>query len=542
MTGTMGLSQEINMKVSKWQHQETGWRNFPVAGRRGCPPIAHQPPAQRRLGQSPWLIFLLVVLACSWPTQQLLAELGDVEGLVAALLSETPMVDDLRQLTDEIGGRPTGSEANVESVAWAAERFREAGVKVRLQSFEMPGLWLETSASVVLEGDHLRFEAAAAAMPFSIATPEAGLRAPIVDGGRGGTADFERLGAAAKGAWVLIETVELEDLEGLFREYAEATEIETRAFAAEVAGVIYMGSRPRNVLYRHNASRGFANQHPMLVMERSVAQRTLRLLRHGKGLEATVHLDLKRGPAFTSTNVIGEIRGGELADEVVVVGAHLDSWGLGTGALDNGCNVAMLIDIARQMQRLGIVPKRTVRFALWNGEEQGFYGSWAYVREQRDNLDHHAMAASFDIGSGRISGFFTGGRPEMVTAVDTALRPVAGLGPFQQVDVPVVGTDNYDFMVEGVPNLVALQESANYGPNYHARTDTFEQVDLEQLRLNAAIAAAVLFAFADQPELKLPRQSRLQIEQLIESTTLQQEMKSFGVWEAWEQGLRGRQQ
>ena len=509
---------------------ETGRSNGEMGGLRRCPSRL------RWLAMTCWL--------ASWGllASQTSAASGDVERLVAALLGDTPMVEDLRQLTDEIGGRPTGSASNVRSVQWAADRLREAGVEVRLQDFEMPGLWLENSASVAVEGEGLRFDAEVAAMPFSAATPEQGLRAPIVDGGGGSVEDFERLGGSAKGAWVLIETAELLDLEGLFREYAEATEIETRAFGAEVAGVVYMGSRPRDVLYRHNASRGFANQHPMLVMERSVAQRTLRLLRQGHLLEATVRLDLERGPAFDSTNVIAEIPGGELADEVVVVGAHLDSWGLGTGALDNGCNVVMLIDIARQMRRLGIVPKRTVRFALWNGEEQGFYGSWAYVREQQEALDRHVMAASFDIGSGRIDGFFTGGRPDMVTAVDATLRPVAGLGPFRHLDVPVVGTDNYDFMMEGVPNLVASQASANYGPNYHARTDTFDQVDVEQLRLNAAIAAAVLFGFADQPELRLPRQSRQDIERLIEATTLEQEMKSFGTWDAWVEGVRGRQQ
>ena len=110
------------------------------------------------------------------------------------------------------------------------------------------------------------------------------------------------------------------------------------------------------------------------------------------------------------------------------------------------------------------------------------------------------MAASFDLGSGRIDGFFTNGRAELVEFVDRALAPVAGLGPFTQVNEPVVGTDNFDFMLEGVANLVASQESANYGPNYHARSDTFEEVDLRQMRANAAVAAALTWAFADGEE------------------------------------------
>ena len=101
------------------------------------------------------------------------------------------------------------------------------------------------------------------------------------------------------------------------------------------------------------------------------------------------------------------------------------------------------------------------------------------------------MASSYDIGTGRITGFFTGGRGDLLALLDRALAPVAGLGPFSQIDAPMVGTDNFDFMMQGVPNLVANQESANYGPNYHARSDEFGRADLQQLRLNTAITAAV---------------------------------------------------
>ena len=92
-----------------------------------------------------------------------------------------------------------------------------------------------------------------------------------------------------------------------------------------------------------------------------IRQRALRLLRRGKSLDLWVRLDLETGGSYDSYNVIGEIRGSELPAEYVVIGAHLDSWGLGTGALDNGCNVALVIDIARQMQRLGLRPRRTIR-------------------------------------------------------------------------------------------------------------------------------------------------------------------------------------
>jgi hypothetical protein len=149
------------------------------------------------------------------------------------------------------------------------------------------------------------------------------------------------------------------------------------------------------------------------------------------------------------------------------------------------------------------------------------------------------MTVTIDIGSGRVAGFFFGGRREIVPALERALVPVSGLGPFTHVEEPVVGTDNFDFMIEGVANLVANQESANYGPNYHARSDTFDKVDLRQLRLNSAVMGAVVFAFA-QGDVTWSRQSRTEVERLVESTSLKPQMISFGVYDAWLAGTRGR--
>jgi hypothetical protein len=458
--------------------------------------------------------------------------------LVAALLGDTPMATDVAALTDGIGGRATGSDANLASVEWALARFREAGVDARREGFQMPVLWLERSASATIRGTR-SFSPRIAASPFSAPTPAGGLTAPLVDAGRGAPEDFARLGARARGAWLLVETEPLEDLDGLFLEYAATAQIEPRAVAAGVAGLVYQSSRPNNVLARHNAFLGKDNPLPIVMMERDGAGRAMRLLRGGQALSLTVTLDLQTGGPYESFNVIGEIRGATKPDEIVVVGAHLDSWDLGDGALDNGANVAMLIDIARQIRRLGLRPARTIRFVLWNGEEQILVGSWRYTQAHQAELERHVMASSYDIGTGRITGFFTGGRPEIAAATTEALDPIAGLGPFTQIDAPIVGTDNFDFMLEGVANLVANQESANYGPNYHARSDTYDKVDLHQLRLNAAIAATVTWWYANA-SVTWRRQSRAEIERLVTETDLDDQMKSFNVWGDWEAGRRGR--
>ena len=478
-------------------------------------------------------IFLVLTM-----TGPVLAD-DDTDRLIAAMLGDTPVVDDLRELTDTIGGRLTGTDANRKAIAWAAAAFRQAEVGVTTEDFEMPYQWQEKFVAVSISGD-VAFAANVVAKPFS--SSASALSAVMLDGGMGTSGDFERIGTSARGAWVLIETPVLDDragLAGLFAEYKEAARIEQRAFAAGVAGVVFMSSRPKNLVYRHNASAGGSNQYPLLVMEREHAKRALRLLRSGKELSMSATIGVESGYSYTATNVIGEIPGSKRPEEIVLFGAHLDSHDLGTGALDNGVNVAMLINIARQITRLELQPARTIRFALWNGEEQGLVGSWKYTEQHEDELDQHVVAASFDIGSGRTTGFITGGRPDLVPLVDKYLVPVAGLGPFQQVDIPLVGTDNFDFLIEGVPNLIAAQSDANYASNYHAESDTFDKVDQQQLRLNSAIAAAVIWGFAND-SVRLPRQSHAEIQALIESTDLEEQMRSMAVWDAWEAGIRGR--
>ncbi len=466
------------------------------------------------------------------------AQSDAADRLVGAMLSDTPIIRDLQTLTDQIGGRPTGSPANLRALEWALGRFRDAGVEARKEPFQMPGLWLERSARAVVKGKGVTFDARVAALPFSTATPAAGLTAPLVDGGKGTESDFAGLRDRATGAFVLIETDELTDLDGLFREYTEAGHIERRAIAAGAAGLVYMSSRPGNALARHNAALGWANRHPMMMMERDAAARAFRLLRGGRPLTLTAMLDIHSGPAYQTHNVVGEIRGGSRPEEFVVIGAHLDSWDLGTGALDNGANVAMVIDIARQIRRLGLRPARTIRFALWNGEEQNLNGSYGYTLTHAAELDRHVMASSYDIGTGRITGFFTGGRGDLVPVLERALAPVQGLGPFSHVNVPIVGTDNYDFMMAGVPNLVANQESANYGPNYHARSDEFGRADLAQLRLNAAVAASATWGFATL-DFALPRQTARQVDSLVRNSDLAEQMKAFNVYDAWVARKRG---
>ena len=167
------------------------------------------------------------------------------------------------------------------------------------------------------------------------------------------------------------------------------------------------------------------------------------------------------------------------------------------------------------------------------------YGSWGYATRHRAELDRHVAAVIFDTGTGRITGFSMGGRDDLRAALAPALAPVAGYDASHHTNDAFVGTDNFDFLLGGVPNLVADQDPANYMENYHAASDTFDKADLRELKINAAVAAAVVWGLADAPS-RAPRQDRAEIEALLGRTGLTAQMKTFGLWNAWEKKERGR--
>jgi len=153
------------------------------------------------------------------------------------------------------------------------------------------------------------------------------------------------------------------------------------------------------------------------------------------------------------------------------------------------------------------------------------------------------MALSVDIGSGAIIGFFTNGRSELLAILDKVLQPVTGLSNFSHIDAPVVGTDNFDFMLQGVPNLVAVHKPQLYGPNYHASSDTYDKVDLKQLKMNSAIIGALTIGFANLTDSEaeiLNQQSRDEIQSIFDKNNLEFTMRMFNVWESWISKERGR--
>ena len=472
-------------------------------------------------------------------------------GLMQRALGPTPILDDLRQLTDTVGGRPTGSAALERAVDWAVARLREAGLDdVHTEAYVAPSTWLAgAEGAEVLSprspwdlpgSERLRV----AAMPFSGATPSAGREAEVIDLGEADEPAFAAAGAKVAGRLVLVHSGPMRGLEDLFKEYMVTPERLARARAAGAAGVLWMSTRPGRLLYRHNATLdGSLYPLPAAVVEREGALRLARLAEAGQTVRVRLVLDGRAGARTPARNVVAEVRGREKPDEVVILGAHLDSWDLGRGALDNGCNAALVIDVARQaaaLARAGARPRRTMRFVLYTGEEAGLWGSFAEVRRHRAELDRVKAQVIFDMGSGRTTGFSLGGRADLQPAVEAALAPARGRGPFTHTTDAFVGTDNYDYLIEGVPTLVATQDGPPYLPDYHAESDTFDKVDQEQLKANAALAAVVTWGLADLPTAPAPRQSRAEVEALVRATGIDAQMKVFGLWDAFVRGERGR--
>lgn len=462
------------------------------------------------------------------------------ERIAAREQGPTPFLEDLRYLCDRIGGRPTGSKACDLAVDWAVARFRAAGLdSAWTEIYTIPGSWeggTDHAACVA----PVEFPVRVAACPFSSPTPDGQtLQAPLVNAGDGSAEAFTRLGEKARGAVALVLSPEMKTEADLFAEYSRDGAMLAAAERAGVAALLLQSSRPGVLLYRHPLGLDSRTLPvPAAVAARVQAARLARLTEQGE-VRVLLTLPSRVGGAYQARNVVAEIRGRERPEEIVLIGAHLDSWDLGTGAEDNGVNAAMVIEIARAFKALGLVPRRTVRFALFTGEEQGMLGSEAYVLHHAADMRRHVLMITFDTGSGHTSGFYLNGREDLRRAVDQAVAAVPGRAPAQDSMEAIDGTDNFDFLISGVPNLIAEQDWAPYLPNYHAESDVYDAVNPHEAKENAILGAVLLWKMAENLDRPAARQSRSELEKLLRDTRLEEQMKSAGQWEDWVAGRRG---
>jgi carboxypeptidase Q len=482
--------------------------------------------------------FILIALCASAVAQ---TSNPNLEHVMAEAQKPSPIETNLRNLTDGIGGRVPGTPEMQKAVEWGEAAFKAAGADtVHLEQFRLPASWQEGATTMLVVAPEL-FSVRAISIAWA---PALAIQhhVRVVDVGEATPEDFAKAGDVT-GALLLVHSDEMHKWEDLFDEYLRAPPIIDRAVRAKALAIAFQSTRPHDLMYRHtNSIEGEIDRIPMVLVAREDAGRIARLLASGQQLYADLAIPNKIGGPISAANVIAEIRGSEKPDEFVLLGAHLDSWELGTGALDNGCNAALVIDALRAMKAAAVKPKRSIRFALFTGEEQGMMGSHAYVTEHRAELDKAAGVVIFDSGIGRVTGFSLGGRRDVVDVVNHLVAPLKLWDAATLTTDAEWGTDNFDFMLEGVPTFVANQEEGNYLINYHASSDTFDKVDMQQLKKQVAEAAELTLALADTPQPVGPRLTRAQVEQTLHDTHLDDQLKVFGIWQEWESGKRGRSQ
>lgn len=213
-------------------------------------------------------------------------------------------------------------------------------------------------------------------------------------------------------------------------------------------------------------------------------------------------------------NIVGEIAGTDKADEVVIIGGHFDSWHTGTGATDNAAGSAVMMEAMRILKQTGLKLRRTVRIALWAGEEQGLLGSRAYVAEHfadRQTMTlkpaHAKLAAYFNVdnGTGAIRGIYTQGNEAVVPIFEQWMRPFHNIGMTTVTVRDTSGTDHQSFDAVGLPGFQFIQDEVEYGTRtHHSNMDVYERIQEADMKQNAVIVAAFVYNAANREE-KLPR-------------------------------------
>ena len=494
-------------------------------------------------------VFSVTCLAGTPPSDS-----SEANRVIQSALQPSTLEANLQRLTDEIGGRVPGTPAMQHAVAWAVQAFTAAGAdSVHTEGFTIPSSWsegaTEMSATTSFQVDATKVGGATVLSSFRIRAVSVAWapalapvkHVPVIDVGEGSGADFKKAGDIS-GKIVLVHTVVLKTWDDLFAEYAKAPPVIDLAVKGKAKAIAFMATREHDILYRHiNSSAGEIDRLPMVLVAREDGERMARLLAAGNMVWADLFIPNQIGGPIKAANVVAEIRGSEKPDEFVILGAHLDSWELGTGALDNGCNAALVVDALRAIKASGVKPQRTIRFILFSGEEQGLFGSRAYAFNHRAELDKAAGVIIYDSGTGKTTGFSVGGRKDVLYTAKELIAPLAQFDVKELKPDMEWGTDHFDFMLEGVPTFVADQLEANYLENYHAVSDTYDKVDFPQLKKHVAEAAALSVELADLPEKIGPRLTHDQIEQTMRETNSVEMLKANGIWDDWVSGQRGRQ-
>lgn len=300
-----------------------------------------------------------------------------------------------------------------------------------------------------------------------------------------------------------------------------AAEIETSVDAFLVANGASV--RINDAGREHGQIRAFNNRSfdisktvATVVMRNEDFGRIFRLLSNGRAVSLEFDIRNRTHPeGKTDYNVIGDIKGTEFPDEVIMLGGHLDAWHAATGATDNAIGCAVMMEAARILKAIGVKPRRTIRVALWSGEEQGLLGSQAYVKqtfgsfeEPRAGYEKFGGYFNIDSGTGKARGMSIFGPPEAATVLREALASFSDLGFMGVISTRsrnLGGSDHTSFNQSGLPGIGVQQDPVEYFTHtWHTNIDTYERVVEEDVKASAIIIAAAVYELAMRDSL-LPR-------------------------------------
>ena len=447
-------------------------------------------------------IALAAVTATATSAQSLADQYrATTDRIAAAALSDSAAWNRIAELTERFGHRLSGSEGLELAIDWVIEKMKSDGLdNVRGEPVMVPR-WIRGDESATMVAPRTQ------ALPMlglggSIATPTGGITADVMvvtsyD-------DLTRRAAEARGKIVLFNVV--------FTNYGETVRYRSGgAVAAARAGAVASMVRsitPYSMRTPHTGNMAYdstVTKIPHFAITPEDADMIARFIARGEKVRVQLKMSAHFLPDALSRNVMGELRGRELPDEVVVMGGHIDSWDVGRGAMDDAGGVVVAWEALRILKRLGLQPRRTIRAVGWTNEENGMRGGNAYRDAHRANLDKHVLAMESDAGVFRPLGFgFTGSDAAfaMIQQVGSLIeRAIPGSGAITRGGG---GADIGPIMALGVPGMGLNVDGTRYFWYHHTDADTVDKLDPREVAQCAAAMAIMAYVVADMPQ-KLPR-------------------------------------